>query len=88
MPSPIHTTPLQRFIAAQEASYATALAEIKNGCKESHWMWYGSPDDIKLRSSMTLFAQVENAPPIFQSVIEKFFGGKADGRTLELLEKL
>ena len=34
---------LERFINAQQDSYATALAEITNGQKESHWMWYIFP---------------------------------------------
>jgi len=34
---------LQRFLDAQETSYKTALKEIKNGAKKSHWMWYIFP---------------------------------------------
>ena len=34
---------LQRFITAQETFYDTALAEIKKGRKQSHWMWYIFP---------------------------------------------
>ena len=45
----------------------------------------GTPDDLKLRSSMTLFAQVPGADPVFQQVLEKFFGGKADEQTLRHL---
>ena len=45
----------------------------------------GSPDDIKLKSSMTLFAAVPEAPPVFQAVLAKFFGGKHDDKTLQLL---
>lgn len=133
---------LQRFIDAQENDYAIALAEIKNGRKRSHWMWYifpqiqglgfsetskryaikdldeaeayikhpvlgqrlieictgllnlksndayqifGSPDDRKLRSSMTLFASLPDAYPVFKSVIDKFFNGAMDSATLHLL---
>ena len=121
---------LKRFIDAQEANYQIALSEIKNGRKQSHWMWYifpqihglgfsetskfysikniqeaeeflkhpilgrrlieicnkllelesndankifGSPDDLKLKSSMTLFSSLHNSNPVFQSVLEKFF---------------
>ena len=46
---------------------------------------FGWPDDMKLRSSMTLFALVPNADPVFQQVLDKYFGGKRDGRTLEIL---
>lgn len=135
---------LQRFIDAQETSYATALSEIKRGRKQSHWMWYifpqlqglgmsstsqyyglrdaaeaaefakhpllgprllrlcetllelkssnattvmGSPDDIKLKSSMTLFAAVPDANPVFQRVLDKFFQGTQDPNTLRLLNR-
>ncbi len=133
---------LKRFIEAQEKSYSTALAEIKSGRKQSHWMWFifpqmrdlgysqmaqyygikdkeeaaaylkhpvlgqrlqeisaallniassdahkifGSPDHVKLKSSMTLFATVAEEQPIFQQVFQKFFNGKKDDATLRLL---
>ena len=135
---------LQRFLDAQKRDYQTALTEIKNGKKRSHWMWYifpqvqglgfsetskfyaihdlkeaeaflnhpilgsrliqiceallqqksndayqifGSPDDVKLKSSMTLFAAVPNANPVFQAVLEKFFGGTKDTQTLRIIQK-
>ena len=34
---------LDRFVQAQEGSYATVLAEIRAGAKRSHWMWYVFP---------------------------------------------
>ena len=49
---------------------------------------FGSPDDMKLRSSMTLFAALPNAYPVFKSVIDKFFNGAMDGATLRLLGEL
>ncbi|QKG51775.1 DUF1810 domain-containing protein [Hymenobacter sp. BRD67] len=133
---------LQRFLDAQATDYAAALAEIKNGRKRSHWMWYifpqiqglgfseiskhyaikdiaeaeayfqhpvlgsrlveichallglegtdanrifGSPDDLKLKSSMTLFAALPDANPVFQVVLAKFFKGIADDKTLRIL---
>ncbi|UOQ71058.1 DUF1810 domain-containing protein [Hymenobacter cellulosilyticus] len=45
----------------------------------------GSPDDIKLKSSMTLFGALSGADPVFQQVLDKFFGGAADTKTLQLL---
>ena len=36
-------TSLNRFLEAQEPMYATALKEMKNGEKESHWIWYIFP---------------------------------------------
>jgi uncharacterized protein (DUF1810 family) len=49
---------------------------------------FGSPDDMKLRSSMTLFAAPPDAYPVFKSVIDKFFNGAMDGATLRLLGEL
>ena len=133
---------LDRFITAQEKSYAIALREIRNGKKITHWIWYifpqiaglghsenskfyaihnlseasdylehlllgprlieisqalvdlktnnatqvmGNPDDVKLQSCMTLFSKVEGADPIFQTVLEKYFGGIADPNTISRL---
>lgn len=45
----------------------------------------GSPDDLKLRSSMTLFAQVPGADPVFEAVLKKYFQGEKDKATLQLL---
>ena len=133
---------LKRFLDAQENDFERALAEIKRGRKQSHWMWYifpqiaglgfsstsksyaikdrgeaenylahpvlgarlveisealleiegktanqifGSPDDVKLKSSMTLFGALENTKPVFQSVLDKYFNSAKDRRTLELI---
>lgn len=135
---------LNRFISAQDKVYDRVLAELKNGRKRSHWMWYifpqldglaqsttskyyaikspseaiaylnhpvlgarilecantivaiegktvseifGYPDDLKLKSSMTLFSEVA-AEPIFIRVLDKYFQGDRDDRTLQLLKKL
>jgi uncharacterized protein (DUF1810 family) len=135
---------LDRFIEAQEGSYNRALSEIKNGRKQSHWMWYifpqiqglgfsetamfyaitdideaeeylkhpvlgsrlveiskellalpgndpnkilGSPDDVKLKSSMTLFAALDNTDPVFQQVLDKFYNGAKDQKTLRIIGK-
>lgn len=123
---------LNRFVVAQELVYNNALKEIKNGRKDSHWMWYifpqieglghsflashyaiksreeaieyinhpvlgprlieiseellklksnnassifGFPDDLKLKSSMTLFSIVAPEKPVFNQVLKKFFKG-------------
>ena len=34
---------LQRFIDAQAATFARALAELKQGCKRGHWIWFIFP---------------------------------------------
>lgn len=46
---------------------------------------FGSPDDMKLRSSMTLFARAGNTNKVFTLVLDKFFKGLEDDRTLRLL---
>ena len=133
---------LQRFVAAQQPVYDTALAEMQRGKKRSHWMWFifpqiaglgfsstskfyaisgrqeavaylahpllgphlvecaqailphrhlsalqifGSPDDMKLKSSMTLFDALDPTDPVFGRVLDQFFGGARDSRTLDLL---
>lgn len=133
---------IERFLKAQERDYSTALVELRNGRKESHWMWYifpqlkglgispmaeyygiadldeakeymtndilrrrlieissvllehnedartilGFPDDLKLRSCMTLFQTAAPEEGIFQRVLNKFFNGQADENTIHMLE--
>ena len=134
---------LERFVSAQAGVYETALAEIRDGAKRTHWMWFvfpqlrglgssptaqhyaisdlaearayrshpllgprlvesatavadsaaptaerlfGYPDDLKLRSSMTLFHRAAPDDPVFQQVLDKYFDGEPDPRTDELLE--
>ncbi|HRP32567.1 MAG TPA: DUF1810 domain-containing protein [Agriterribacter sp.] len=49
---------------------------------------FGQPDDMKLRSCMTLFAAIDTAPhPVFQRVLDKYFDGKRDQATLQFLRK-
>ena len=133
---------LERFVSAQKRDYLTALGEIRQGKKRSHWMWYifpqlrglgmsstsyfygienleeakaflddpflgknlieiseallsldnsdarsvmGSPDDLKLRSSMTLFSLAAPEEPVFKKVLEKFYLGIQDPATLRIL---
>ncbi len=136
---------LERFVSAQASAYDRALAEIRAGLKQSHWMWFvfpqyaglgfsstaahyairsraeaeaylqhpvlgarlrecaeaacalkgrsardvfGYPDDLKLRSSATLFASVSPPGSVFHRVLDAFFDGVADERTLGLLQEL
>lgn len=48
---------------------------------------FGYPDDMKLKSSMTLFASLPNADAVFQAVLNKFFNGKKDEKTMQILEQ-
>jgi len=133
----------QRFIEAHQRDFDIALNEIKNGKKQSHWMWYifpqikglgwsqmsqyyaiqdlgeaiaflqepylssnlykicnallclttnnirdviDPPDDKKLCSSMTLFEIASGGDPIFKAVLDKYYGGVRDQKTLKLLK--
>lgn len=135
---------LQRFVDAQGRNYDVAVAELRAGRKDSHWMWYvfpqiaglgvsamaqtyaiaslaearaylahpvlgarlvdcvaalvalkgrsareifGRPDDVKLRSSLTLFAQAAPDAPLFRQALELYFDGAPDPRTLEILAR-
>ncbi|MEO8110223.1 MAG: DUF1810 domain-containing protein [Ginsengibacter sp.] len=134
---------LERFLSAQRNTYQQALAEIKNGRKQSHWMWFifpqiaglgfsetsklyaiknreearlymedailgsrlieiskalltiesktanqvfGNPDDLKAKSCMTLFSELDNANPVFEAVLAKYFNGEKDTKTLGLIQ--
>jgi len=46
---------------------------------------FGSPDDLKLRSCMTLFAAVAPEEPVFAQLLQRFYGGEPDPRTFALL---
>jgi uncharacterized protein (DUF1810 family) len=128
---------LERFVSAQEGSYAQALAEMRAGRKTGHWIWFVlpqvaglgfsatsreyaisgldearayvahpvlgprlleitravaeargptaydvmGPDDVKLHSSMTLFAAAAPDEPLFRRVLDRFFDGRPDPAT-------
>jgi uncharacterized protein (DUF1810 family) len=133
---------LQRFVEAQAPVMDEVRAELADGRKRTHWMWFvfpqlaalgrselarhygiasreeaaaywrhpvlgprlkqcselvlavrgrsaleimGAPDDLKLRSCMTLFAEVAPEEPVFRDVLARLYGGEPDRRTLELL---
>jgi uncharacterized protein (DUF1810 family) len=46
---------------------------------------FGSPDDLKFHSSMSLFAQARPNEPVFHEALDKYFGGSMDKGTLEKL---
>jgi uncharacterized protein (DUF1810 family) len=133
---------LQRYVAAQQQNYDTALAELRAGRKRSHWIWYvfpqlrglgssamadrygisgieearaylahpvlgprlrecarvvaaiergsaeevfGWPDNLKVRSSMTLFSMATDDDAEFRAVLDRFYGGELDPVTVERL---
>ncbi len=49
---------------------------------------FNYPDDLKLKSSMTLFASIADPGTVFVRVLEKYFQGMQDARTLQLLQSL
>lgn len=60
-----------------------ALLQVQGGSASEI---FGFPDDLKLKSCVTLFQTVAASGSVFDQVLAKFFGGHADQRTLELLE--
>jgi len=48
---------------------------------------FGSPDNMKFHSSMTLFAQAAPDEALFRDCLDKYFGGVPDQATLDLLHK-
>jgi uncharacterized protein (DUF1810 family) len=46
---------------------------------------FGTPDDLKFRSSMTLFAQAAPDEPAFSEALAKYYAGAPDPRTLQIL---
>ena len=46
---------------------------------------FGYPDDLKLQSCLTLFAEVAGQGSLFSQALDKFFGGKPDEATITLL---
>lgn len=75
----------------QHSVLGTRLVEICEvllalECDDPHII-LGYPDDMKLKSSMTLFSLVSEKE-VFQKVLEKFFAGETDQRTVEILEEI
>lgn len=61
---------------------AGALVDLEDGEAEAI---FGGVDAMKLRSSMTLFAEAAADVPVFRKVLDRYYGGEPDRRTLELL---
>lgn len=93
------SSPTARFFAI--ASLAEAVAYLQhpvlgprlgectnlvNGVEgRSAFDIFGSPDDLKFRSSMTLFNEAASDTVVFQQALDKYFAGEPDRRTLEIL---
>lgn len=48
---------------------------------------FGSPDDLKLRSSMTLFSRATDDNQAFVALLDKYYGGRRDELTLDRLDR-
>jgi uncharacterized protein (DUF1810 family) len=67
--------PRIRECAAVIAASATSSADA----------YFGYPDTLKVRSSMTLFMRADPDEPAFRAVIDRYYGGRPDPRTDEVL---
>lgn len=65
-----------------EISQALLEADSNDATAVMGWL-----DDLKLKSSMTLFAVVKPECEVFQKVLDKFFHGERDQRTIEILSR-
>ena len=63
----------------------TAAANAHTGLTANQL--FGSPDDLKFRSSVTLFAHAAPEEPAFREALEIYFSGKGDPATLDLLAR-
>ena len=61
---------------------AQALLDVE--ARSAHEI-FGAPDDIKLKSSATLFAHVSPPDSVFERVLDRYFRGERDSKTLRLL---
>ena len=71
-------------LGARLKEISSALLDL-NGLSASEI--FGYPDDLKLRSSMTLFRMADLNEPVFLEVLEKYYDGKPDARTVGLAGK-
>lgn len=62
---------------------SNALLTLESNDAEEVMGW---PDNLKLRSSMTLFHEADPEEEVFQQVLDKFYGGVSDQRTLQILK--
>jgi len=76
---------LQHAILGPRLVECTSLVNAVRG-RSAHDI-FGSPDDLKFRSSMSLFSRVPQASAVFQRALEQYFGGAPDPRTLQLLHE-
>lgn len=71
------------ILKARLIKISQVLLQLESNDPEEIFGW---PDDKKLNSCMTLFEAADPESTVFASVIEKFFGGKRDEKTLAILK--
>lgn len=74
---------LSHPVLGQRLSDCTGLVNQVEG-RSVHQI-FGSPDDLKFHSSMTLFSQADPSAPVFRTALEKYFGGALDHGTMDRL---
>jgi uncharacterized protein (DUF1810 family) len=74
---------LQHRILGPRLKECTQMVLLVEG--RSAFEIFGSPDDVKFRSCMTLFAEVSSEDDIFKQALRKYFNGVPDSLTLEHL---
>lgn len=72
------------ILGARLQQCAKLVLDVRN--RTAHEI-FGSPDDLKLHSCATLFAQVSPPKSVFHQVLDRFFGGEEDTRTTALSAK-
>jgi uncharacterized protein (DUF1810 family) len=78
---------LDRYKNAQAASYETALKEIRNGKKESHWMWYIFPQIIGLgETSTSIYYSIKSIEEAEEYLNDEVLGTNLREITNALLE--
>ncbi|MBO7160606.1 MAG: DUF1810 domain-containing protein, partial [Paludibacteraceae bacterium] len=71
------------ILGARLREITLALLNVEDKTAQEIFGW---TDTMKLRSCMTLFNAVASGDDLFQKVLEKYYNGKPDDRTLELLK--
>lgn len=72
-----------KLLGANLREISEALLKVESNDAEEVMGW---PDDMKLKSSMTLFLEADSECEVFQKVLDKFFDGNNDQKTVEILE--
>ena len=82
------TSPIHRFLDAQDDIYETALEEIRNGWKETHWMWFIFPQIAGLgESSMSKLYAIADLREAVDFLAHPILGERLKESTQAVLER-